>query len=67
MSEGTLIQMSAVQYQAFLDTSKVLPDTDPRAQMVSRVGNKVKEATESFLTKKGFSKDWMDLTGNLKQ
>lgn len=56
MPESTLIEMSKQQYSEFLATAEVLPDTDPRAQRVKRVGEKIANATESFLSKKGYSK-----------
>lgn len=56
MSEGTLIGMSKAQYTEFLASAAVLSDSDPRSQRVANVGNKIKEATESFLTKKGYAK-----------
>lgn len=56
MKETTLIEMSKQQYAEFLAGAKVLPSSDPRAQRVARVGEKVKNATEAFLTKKGHEK-----------
>jgi len=56
MKETTLIEMSKKQYAEFLSTANVLPDSDPRAQRVLRVGNRIKEATESFLKRKGYAK-----------
>jgi len=56
MKETNLIEMSKQQYSEFLAGAKVLPSTDPRAQRVARVGEKVKNATEAFLTKKGHAK-----------
>ncbi len=56
MKETNLIEMSKKQYADFLAKSKVLPDNDPRAQRVLRVGNRIKDATEKFLTSKGYAK-----------
>lgn len=56
LPESTLIEMSKDQYAAFLAEATVLPDSDPRAQRVKRVGEKIKDATESFLTSKGYGK-----------
>lgn len=56
MKETNLIEMSKQQYAEFLAGAKVLPDSDPRAQRVARIGEKVKIATEAFLTKKGHAK-----------
>lgn len=56
VSESTLIEMSKQQYAAFLAEATVLPASDPRAQRVQRVGEKIKNATEKFLTEKGYAK-----------
>lgn len=56
LPESTLITMAEQQYQEFLSSAKVLPDSDPRAQRVNRIGHKIKDATETFLTNKGYSK-----------
>ncbi len=56
MPESNLIDMAKQQYAAFLAEANVLPDNDPRSQRVIRVGNKIKMATEDFLTRKGFEK-----------
>lgn len=56
MKETNLIEMSKQQYSDFLASANVLPASDPRAQRVARVGEKVKNATEAFLIKKGHSK-----------
>lgn len=56
MSEANLIEMSKGQYKEFLAAASVLPDSDQRAQRVNKVGNKIKDATELFLNKKGHSK-----------
>ncbi|MCT4580925.1 MAG: M48 family metallopeptidase [Flavobacteriales bacterium] len=56
MKETNLIGMSKQQYSEFLASAKVLPSSDPRAQRVSRIGNKIKDATEAFLNKKGHAK-----------
>ncbi len=63
LPESTLINMSQDQYAAFLAEAQVLPDSDPRAQRVKEVGEKIKDATEKFLTDKGYAKriegfDW---------
>lgn len=56
MKETNLIEMSKTQYSEFLASANVLPNTDPRAQKIARIGNEVKVATENFLSKKGHSK-----------
>lgn len=56
LPESQLIEMSKTQYTAFLAEANVLPDSDPRAQRVAKVGEKIKIATEKFLNDKGYSK-----------
>jgi predicted Zn-dependent protease len=56
LPESQLIEMSKQQYAAFLAEATVLPDNDPRAQRVQRVGEKIMVATEKFLTDKGYAK-----------
>lgn len=56
MKETNLIEMSKQQYSEFLAGARVLPDSDPRAQRVARIGERVKIATEAFLIKKGHAK-----------
>lgn len=56
MPEKSLIEMSKQQYAEFLKTAKVLPDSDPRSQRVLKVGTRIKDATEEFLKRKGYSK-----------
>lgn len=53
LPETELITMAEKQYADFLAQSKVLPASDQRAQMVERVGKKIKAAVEDYLTKKG--------------
>ena len=56
MKETNLMDMAKEQYTEFLKTAKVLPASDPRSQRVTKIGNKIKDATELFLKKKGFAK-----------
>ena len=56
LPESQLIEMSKQQYTAFLAEATVLPDSDPRAQKVKEVGEKIKVATEKVLTEKGYGK-----------
>lgn len=49
VSSGDMMSLSYNEYKGFLDTSKVLPALDPRAQQVSRVGEKIKKAAEDYL------------------
>ena len=48
LPEIDLINMSLTQYDAFLDEANVLPITDPRADMVQTVGNRIKNAVVSY-------------------
>jgi predicted Zn-dependent protease len=54
--EGQLIGMSLQAYQEFLDTNKVLAPNDPKSEMVKRIGNRIKDAVELFLSQEGQSK-----------
>lgn len=46
---GEMMTMSYTQYKGFMDTSKVLPASDQRSQMVARVGERIKKAAEDYL------------------
>jgi len=52
ISEKELIVMAETQYREFLSKSSVVPNNDPRAQQVTRVGLKIKKSVEDYLTKK---------------
>lgn len=52
VAENELIGMAETEYRKVLATSKVLPASDQRAQMVNRAGLKIKAAVEKYLTKK---------------
>jgi predicted Zn-dependent protease len=54
--ESQMIGMSVQAYQGFLDTNNVLPATDPKTEMVRRIGNRIKAAVETFLAQEGQSK-----------
>lgn len=49
VSSGDMMNLSYTEYKGFIDTSKVLPASDSRAQMVARVGDKIKRAAEDYL------------------
>lgn len=53
LPEKDLITMAETQYREFLSKVKVVPKNDKRSQQVERVGLKIKEAVEKYLTKKG--------------
>lgn len=50
LPEEQLMSMSDTAYALFLDTNKVLGPNDPRTIQVRRVGNKIKEKVEKYLT-----------------
>ncbi|WP_461095337.1 M48 family metallopeptidase [Spirosoma gilvum] len=51
-----MLAMSFTQYKAFLDTSRVVPTSNNDAEMVTRVGNRIRQAVESYMNSNGFSK-----------
>ncbi len=58
LPESQLQSMALTQYQQFLSTSKVVASTANRdAEMVSRVGDRIRHAVESYYASKGLSKD----------
>jgi metalloendopeptidase OMA1, mitochondrial len=48
-----LIPLSFQQYKGVLDTSKVLPMSNLKAEMVARVGTKIRTAVENYLINTG--------------
>src|SRR6266705_6940580 len=58
LPESQLQSMALTQYQQFLSTNKVVASTGNRdAEMVSRVGERIRHAVESYYANKGLSKD----------
>ena len=53
ISERDMIGMSLQAYDAFLDTSQVLPDTHKDVIVVRRIGNRIKDAVVKYLTDNG--------------
>ncbi|UFH54335.1 M48 family metallopeptidase [Spirosoma sp. KNUC1025] len=51
-----MLAMSFTQYKQFLDTSQVVPTSNNDAEMVSRVGSRIRQAVESYMNSNGFSK-----------
>jgi predicted Zn-dependent protease len=49
LPESDLIGMSMQQYQGFLDTSRVLPASDRRVQMVRTIGTRIQASVEKFM------------------
>ncbi|WKZ67325.1 MAG: M48 family metallopeptidase [Flavobacteriales bacterium] len=48
-NESQLMAMSVTEYDSFLNEHPVLADNDPRAQLVSRVGQRLADAATRFL------------------
>ncbi|MBS1654022.1 MAG: M48 family metallopeptidase [Bacteroidetes bacterium] len=58
LPESELQSMALTQYQQFLSSNKVVSNSTNRdAEMVKRVGERVKNAVESYYASKGRSKD----------
>ena len=53
MPESEMMSMSLTQYQQFLGENKTLPDSDPRSQMVKRVGERLAAAATKYLKENG--------------
>lgn len=49
VSSGEMMTLSYTEYKGFMDTSRVLPASDQRAQMVARVGDKIRKSAEDYL------------------
>lgn len=54
--DNDMLAMSFTQYKAFLDTSKVVSTSNADAEMVNRVGSRIRQAVESYMNSNGFSK-----------
>lgn len=55
VQESELVSMSLTEYQKFLSENKPLPVTDPRAQLVKKVGEKIRYAVTKFMSDEGLS------------
>ena len=53
VSEKEMQSMSALQYQEFLKTNKVIASSNTNAMMVQRVGKKISDAVDKYFTDKG--------------
>ena len=51
-----MLAMSFTQYKAFLDTSRVVPTSSGDAEMVNRVGSRIRGAVESYMNSNGYAK-----------
>lgn len=49
-----MLQLSATEYKSFLDTSQVINSTAD-AQMVNRVGDRIRRAVESYMNQNGYA------------
>lgn len=49
VSSGEMMNLSYTEYKGFMDTSKVLPASHKDAQMVTRVGERIRKAAEDYL------------------
>lgn len=56
VDESELIGMSSSEYSKFLASHPVVSQSDPRAQMVKNVGEKIQAAVIKFMSEKGLSK-----------
>lgn len=56
VSENELVTMSLTEYQKFLAEHKPLPATDPREELVRKVGTRIQNAVTQFMSQKGLSK-----------
>jgi predicted Zn-dependent protease len=48
-----MMAMAFTEYKGFMDTVKVAPENSAEAQMVARVGERIKKATEDYLIQSG--------------
>lgn len=55
ISQDVMLQTAFTQYRSFVDTSKVLPVRNRDAEMVNRVGSRIKTAVETYLIQNGYS------------
>lgn len=49
VSSPDMMNLSYTEYKGFMDTSKVLPASNKDAQMVARVGERIRKAAEDYL------------------
>ena len=52
-----LTEMAFTEYDSVVKASRTLPQYDERAQMVSRVGNRIQQAAESYMQQNNMSKE----------
>jgi predicted Zn-dependent protease len=56
VSSGEMMTLSYTEYKGFMDSSKVLPASDQRAQTVARVGEKIRKSAEDYLISNNLGK-----------
>ncbi len=56
IAESELISMSMTEYDKFLKENKTLPASDPRVEMVRRLGTGIQKSVEKYYADKGLSK-----------
>lgn len=59
LPESTMVSMSLDAYSQFLQQNPPLPDSDPNAQLVNKVGNRIANAVNEFM-KSNNQKDLVD-------
>ncbi|PLK45091.1 M48 family metallopeptidase [Emticicia sp. TH156] len=55
VSNEQMIQMSFAEYKGFMDTSKVVSANTRDAEMIARVGGRIKTAVENYLIQNNYS------------
>lgn len=55
VSQDQMLTMSFTEYKGFLDTSKVVPIRNTQAEMIARVGSRIKTAVENYLIQNNYS------------
>lgn len=55
VSNEQMIQMSFAEYKGFMDTSKVVSTNNRDAEMIARVGGRIKTAVENYLIQNNYS------------
>ena len=56
LAESQMIGMSVAAYDDFLSQSQVVPDSDPRTQMIKRLGANIQQSVMQYLAQTGNSK-----------
>lgn len=56
LGEGTVMSLAEGQYREVLQTGRLVPDNDPRTQMVKRCGQRIADAATRYLEQHGQGK-----------